>query len=178
MVLLQVCHKIFEFIIRNWNFAADGGAAYFFQQPGLPFLRKGQVQFLQLVPEQTATRVAAEFHGSGSVADFPGGERFVGFAVRQQAAAMNAGFVPEHRFAHHRLIRLNGPAGGARDPLNCRVSTPQSLFKVRRAAMTTSSSAALPARSPKPLTVTLAQSAPQARAAMVLAVAMPRSLCP
>jgi hypothetical protein len=46
MVLLQVCHKIFEFIIRNWNFAADGGAPYFFQQPGLQFVWQDQVQFL------------------------------------------------------------------------------------------------------------------------------------
>ena len=42
--------------------------------------------------------------------------------------------------------------------------------------MTTSSSAALPARSPRPLTVVLAWVAPARRAARVLAVARPRSL--
>ena len=44
-------------------------------------------------------------------------------------------------------------------------------------AMTTSSSAALPARSPRPPTVTLTQVAPPWMPAIALAMAMPKSLC-
>ena len=44
--------------------------------------------------------------------------------------------------------------------------------------MMTSSSTAFPDLSPNPLTVTLAASAPDNKAVTVLAVAMPKSLCP
>src|ERR1035438_7774023 len=54
------------------------------------------------------------------------------------------------------------------------VSTPHSILSVWRSAMTTSSSAALPARSPSPLTVTLAASAPPSIAETVLAPAIPK----
>ena len=61
-------------------------------------------------------------------------------------------------------------------PASAWLLTPVSTPCRWRMAITTSSSAALPARSPRPLTVVLAWVAPAHQAARVLAVARPRSL--
>ena len=53
------------------------------------------------------------------------------------------------------------------------LSMPSTYFS----AITTSSSAALPARSPRPPTVVLTNVAPARMPAIALAIAMPKSLC-
>ena len=56
------------------------------------------------------------------------------------------------------------------------VAIPVSMLQACLSPMTTSSSAALPARSPRPLMVVLTNFAPARMPAMALAVAIPRSL--
>ena len=73
------------------------------------------MELLQPVPDQAASRVAAQFHDGWGVADFLGGKRLVSFTIEEQTAAMNAGFVSKNRSAHHRLVRVQGPARSARD---------------------------------------------------------------
>jgi hypothetical protein len=86
----------------------------------------------------------------------------------------------KHQLADQRLLRVDGALGGFGDPLTergqRRKCTPVSTPRQRSRPSATVSSAALPARSPRPRIVVFTLVAPALTAASVLAVAIPRSL--
>jgi hypothetical protein len=135
--------------------------------------------FAQRVP----ARVLAEHQLRAREADVLRTHDLVGLAVLEHAVLVNAGFMRERVLADNALLRgivaptrsasrrAVGYSSGVRMPVS-NLKRSERVFS----AITISSSAALPARSPMPLIVHSTWRAPAASAARLLATPRPRSL--
>ena len=126
-------------------------------------LRLGQLvaQLAEAALQRMAAGVLAEHQGRARDADHLGPDDLVGEPVLQHAVLVDAGLVGEGVAADDRLVGLGKDAGQVGEQLAGAVDLPRLHVAAgsrarRRApgeAITISSSAALPARSPIPLTV-------------------------
>ena len=152
------------------------------------FFERGVVEIVaerfQLVLEGVAAGKLAQHQRGVLHADIFGAHDLIGLDILQHAVLMDAAFMREGVLADDGLVVLHGKAGDVRHQLGgarqhgrrpCRCGT--ACWSPRTfSAITISSSAALPARSPMPLMVHSIWRAPPSTPASELATAMPRSL--
>jgi hypothetical protein len=131
-------------------------------------------------PQGRLAGVFAKDEFAGWTAHRRGLEGLIGQAISFQAGAVNAGLMAKSRGAQDGFAGGDVASGSGHDQLpsgaSMAVATPLFRGDSRSSAITTSSRAALPARSPKPATVTSTDAAPASMALTAFAVAMPKSL--